>query len=115
MRHQLPTAATVHIDPQVVRVLHRVGNPSDPHNIAIGPSHDSRISKDADVVLFDLKQIKRKRPLHYIREECRLRARGTVRFYMSALLIDNLIQGVDVGCDQGINADCGMALPFARR
>src|SRR6266487_5100843 len=104
MRHQLPTAATVHIDPQVVRVLGRVGSPSDPHNIAIGPSHDSRISKDAAVVLFDLKQVERKYPLRYIREECRLRARSAVRFYMRALLIDNLIQRVDVGCEQGINA-----------
>jgi hypothetical protein len=54
VRHQLPTAATVHIDPQVVRVLHRVGSLSDPHNIAIGPRHDSRLSKDVDMVLFDL-------------------------------------------------------------
>src|SRR5262249_9165032 len=74
------------------------------HNIAIGPSYDSRLSEDAYVVLFDLKQIERKLALRYLLEEGRLRARGAVRFYMGALLIDNLIHRVDVGGEQGINA-----------
>src|SRR5262247_731814 len=104
MCHQLPTAVTVPIAPQVLRVLHRVRIPSYAYNIAIGPSYDSRLSEDADVVLFDLKQVERKLSLRHILQECRLRARGAVRFYMRALRIDNLIQRVDVGCEQGINA-----------
>src|SRR5215475_15848673 len=104
MCHKLPTAATVHIDPQVPRVLHKVGIPSYSYNIAIGPLDDSRLSEDADVVLFDLKQVERKLSLRHILKECRLRTRGAVRFYMRALLIDDLIQRGDVGGEQGINA-----------
>jgi hypothetical protein len=104
MRYQLPTAATVHIDPQVPCVLYRVGIASYPHNITIRPSYDGSVSEDADVVLFDLKQVERKFPLRHILKECRFRSRGTVRFYMGAVLIDYLIQYVDIGDDEGINA-----------
>jgi hypothetical protein len=109
MRHQLPTSTTVHIDPQVPRVLHGVWIPPDPHDIMVGSSHDGGISEDADLVLFDLKQVELELPFCHILEECRLRARSTVRFYMCAVLVDNLLQRVDVGGDQGINAtllDC---------
>src|SRR5256885_16892804 len=103
MRYQLPTAATVHIDPQVPRMLHRVGIASYPHNFAIRSSHDGSISEDADVVLFNLKQVEGKLPLRHLCKECRLRTRGAVRFYVRAMLVDNLIEGVDVRGDQGIN------------
>src|SRR5215471_18176912 len=99
MRYQLPTAATVHIDTQVSCVLHRVGIASYPNNITIRPSHDGSVSDDADVVLFDLKQVERKLPLRHIRQECCLRARDPVRFYVRAVLVDYLIEGVDVRCD----------------
>src|SRR5262249_1047286 len=42
--------------------------------------------------------------LRHILQECRLRARGAVRFYMRALRIDNLVQRGDVGGEQGIKA-----------
>ena len=103
MRYQLPTATTVHIDPQVPRVLHRVGIASYPHNIAIRPSHDGSVSEDADMVLFDLKQVERKLPLCHIRKACRFRARSAVRFYVCAVLIDNGIQHGDIGSEEGIN------------
>src|SRR5262245_31511325 len=103
MRHQLPTATTVHIHPQMPCVLHGVGIPPHPHDIAIGPCHDGSISEDTDVVLFDLKQVERELPLCHILEERCLRARGAIRFYMCAMLVDDLIQRVDVGCDEGIN------------
>src|SRR5262245_13104830 len=73
------------------------------HNIAIGPNDDSHLSEDADMVLFDLKQVERKLSLRHLLKECRLRARGAVRFYMRALLIDDLIQRGDVCGEQGIN------------
>src|SRR5215471_8905240 len=104
MRYQLPTSATIYIDPQVSCVLHRVGIASYPHNITIRPSHDGSVFEDANVILFDLKQVERKLPLRHIRQECRLRARSAVRFDMGAVLIDYLIQHVDIGGDEGINA-----------
>src|SRR5919198_1559715 len=100
MRYQLPTATTVHIDPQVPCVLHRVGITSYPHNITIRPSYDGGVSEDADVALFNLKQVERKLPLRHIRKECRLRARGAIRFDMGAVLIDNGIQHGDIGGEQ---------------
>jgi hypothetical protein len=57
MRYQLPTAVTVHIDPQVPRMLHRAGIASYPHGITIRPSHDGSVSEDADMILFDLKSL----------------------------------------------------------
>src|SRR4030095_11086986 len=104
MRYQLPAAATVHIDPQVPGVLDTGGIASYQHHITIRPSHDGSVSEDADMVLFDLKQIERKFPLRHIRQECRLRMRGAIGFYVCAMLVDHLIEGVDVRCDQGINA-----------
>ena len=104
MRHELPTSTTIHIDPQVPRVLHRVALPPYPHDIAIGPSYDSGVSEDADVVLFNLKKVERELPLRHILEELRLCAPDAIRFDVCAMLIHYLIQHLDIGGDQGINA-----------
>src|SRR5262245_45908874 len=104
MRHQLPTSATVHIDPQVPRVLHRLRIAPYPRNFSIGPSHGSSASGYADIVLFTLEQLERRFALRHIRKECRLRARSAVRFYVCAMLVDNLIEHVDIRGDQGIKA-----------
>ena len=73
-------------------MLHGVWLPSHPNDITIDPRHDGSVSKDADVVLFDLKQVEREGPLRHIREECGLRPSGAIRFYMGAMVVDDLMR-----------------------
>jgi hypothetical protein len=66
MRHEFPTVATVHIHPQMPGMLDRLCLPAHSHNITIGPSHNSHISEETDMILFNLKQVKRELPLGHV-------------------------------------------------
>jgi hypothetical protein len=78
MRHQLPSPATVHVDPQVSGVLHGVWPSSRPNDVTIGPGHHSTVSEDPDLVLFYLEQVEGELSLCDTFQELGLRAESTV-------------------------------------